>query len=132
MFFGVNFICLYCDEGRQIFVTVATLAWNLFFTNYVSYDRDLTIGSFLISLFYVLVFLLCCVLIGMIIIHISSMHHKLLFANEENVKLLNGMHEGILIIENTEDKASNVLFCNRPAQKLITTFLQAQNIKNDA
>ena len=121
MFFGINFVCLYCDEGRQIIAMVATLAWHLFITNYVGYSRELTTISFVVSVAYVIVFLLCLTLAGMVIIHFSSLHRELLFTNEENVKLLNGMHEGVLIIENS-DTAKNVFFCNRPALKMISTF----------
>lgn len=40
--------------------------------------------------------------------------------NVENVKLLDGMHEGLLILSKTDCKA---MFMNKTAQKLINTFL---------
>ena len=39
------------------------------------------------------------------------------------MKLLNGMHEGILILTKTFEQPSSIMFCNRPAHKLVKTFL---------
>ena len=41
--------------------------------------------------------------------------------NKSHIELLHGMHEGLLIVK--KDTHSKWLFCNRPAGKLITTFL---------
>ena len=38
------------------------------------------------------------------------------------MKLLNGMHEGVLILTKTLDEPATAMFCNRPAQKLIKIF----------
>ena len=39
------------------------------------------------------------------------------------MELLNGMHEGILILTKTFEQPSSIMFCNRPAHKLVKTFL---------
>ena len=36
---------------------------------------------------------------------------------DQNVKLLDGMHEGLLVVSK---KDKDLLFCNKPAQKLLT------------
>ena len=40
-------------------------------------------------------------------------------------------HQGVLIIENS-DTAKNVLFCNRPALKMISTFQPTPSSNKDA
>ena len=59
--------------------------------------------------------------------YIVSLHNKLDLAKVESIKLLNGMHEGVLIINKPKqlDSARKVLFCNKSANKLIQTYLGA-------
>ena len=42
----------------------------------------------------------------------------------ENIKLLDGMHEGLLILS-TKDK--KVMFCNKPSQKLLKGVLSTKD-----
>lgn len=44
--------------------------------------------------------------------------------NTENLKLLDGMHEGVLILSKSNNK---VIFCNKPAQNLINKFVYSVN-----
>ena len=46
---------------------------------------------------------------------------KLRMSNEAQANMLNGMHEGVLILNENLDKSSDdkVLFCNWPAQKIL-------------
>ena len=68
-------------------------------------------------------FLIIATIGGMVFVHISEIHEKLHFTNEENIKLLNGMHEGVLILERDPSVENDVMFCNLPALKLINKFL---------
>ena len=56
----------------------------------------------------------------MTVIYISRLHTKLTTTNKENEKLLDGMHEGVLILSKKERLT---MFCNKPAQKLLSNFL---------
>ena len=56
----------------------------------------------------------------MAIRYVSDLHTRLATTNIENEKLLDGMHEGLLILSKNDRKA---MFCNKPAQKLIKAFL---------
>ena len=40
----------------------------------------------------------------------------------ENLKLLDGMHEGLLILSKSDNKA---MFCNRPAHKLLSGAIES-------
>ena len=84
--------------------------------------------------------LLCCVFIsfqcalGTLLIYITELHTKLTTTNRENEKLLDGMHEGLLILSK---KDRLTMFCNKPAQKLLSNFLGSigtvitqENLKN--
>ena len=59
----------------------------------------------------------------MVIVHITEIHERLHFTNEENIKLLNGMHEGVLILRHEARTQNDVMFCNLPALKLVNKFL---------
>ena len=67
--------------------------------------------------------------LGMIIIYISQLHEQLEFSNEENVKLLDGMHEGLLIFNREDDEKKHIMFCNSPARKLFQTFVGSVKAK---
>ena len=75
-------------------------------------------------------FFCCCALVAMIIIYIQDLHSNLTTVNIENLKLPNGMHEGLLILEKGEknEETSKVMFCNSSVKKLLATFmLEDQN-----
>ena len=55
-------------------------------------------------------------LVAMMIRKISELNVKMKNNLVENMKLLDGMHEGLLILSKAQQ---DVLFCNRPAQKLL-------------
>ena len=60
----------------------------------------------------------------MVIVYIQDLHMKLTSVNADNFKLLNGMHEGLLILNKNED-FSQIMFCNTPVMKLITASMAA-------
>ena len=49
-------------------------------------------------------------LLAILILYISSLHARMKVCNTENIKLLDGMHEGLLIL--SKSTAKSVLFCN--------------------
>ena len=56
------------------------------------------------------------VLAAILFLYITELHSKMHQLIDQNIKLLNGMHEGLLILSK-EDKS--VLFINKPAEKLL-------------
>ena len=58
-------------------------------------------------------------LAGAVFEHVSKLYIKLDFVNEENIKLLNGMHEGVLII--CERK---IMFGNKSAFKVFPKAME--------
>ena len=76
------------------------------------------------EVFYLIFFIGYILTYSMVIHYIKSLYEKLSFTIQENTKLLNGMHEGLLILEkqdDCEDEDQHVMFCNKHAKKLLTT-----------
>ena len=58
----------------------------------------------------------------------ANLHMRLELTNTENIRMLDGMHEGLLVLNKSKDKegtaaARSVAFCNRPAQRLFSGFV---------
>ena len=70
-------------------------------------------------------------LFATILKYIISLHDRIFAFNTENIKLLDGMHEGLLILSSPHRK---VLFSNKPSQKLLTSALNAKSsvVENSA
>ena len=66
------------------------------------------------------IFSIAIMLTSMGFLYIVDLHQELHTTNTENVKLLDGMHEGLVILSKTSHE---VMFCNKPAKSLIKTFL---------
>ena len=63
-------------------------------------------------------------MLAMIFLFIAKLQTRLKSFNIENIELLDGMHEGLLILSKTDKK---VMFCNKPSQKLLEGALQNLN-----
>ena len=83
---------------------------------------------------------MCMTLFAMLLIYIQTLHRRMRTFNFENVKLLDGMHEGLLILQkppasmNSMRLANEIMFCNRSAEKLLTNlinFWSAKSQKNE-
>lgn len=70
--------------------------------------KDVLVGI-LILLFSLIVQLSFSLLIELF----SKLQNTLNQTNSENIKLLDGMHEGVLIISSESKK---IMFCNKPAE----------------
>ena len=79
-------------------------------------NAGLLINNFVVWLSY---FLICCCF-AVAVRSVSKLQTKLSTTNIENAKLLDGMHEGLLILSKNDQKT---MFCNKPAQKIINAFL---------
>ena len=62
------------------------------------------------KLFFCIGFYLLILAIAMCVIYISQLHLKLKTFNVENSKLLNGMHEGLLILKKSN---KDIMFSNK-------------------
>ena len=66
-----------------------------------SLENGLDIGSILSHTITLILFFLLCSAMAMIVAYISELHSKMATTIVQNQRLLNGMHEGLLIISNS-------------------------------
>ena len=74
-----------------------------------------------IKLLYAFIIFVIAVLFAIGIIYISDLNMRLKTVNSQNVKMLDGMHEGILILSKAEQ---TTMFCNKSAQRLLQRAIQ--------
>ena len=72
----------------------------------------------------ILVFTFMTVL-AMLFRYVTTLHKRIQAYNVENIKLLDGMHEGLLILSKQNH---SVMFCNKPSQKFLKAALSAVDI----
>ena len=109
------FILWYCDTGGQIVYTALYLCFHLFFTCTVGYLRKITIVYIVTHAVLILMSVLFMCLLGMLIIYIMELQSRLFTSNVENIKLLDGMHEGLLILsKDGSEESRRVMFINNP------------------
>ena len=108
----------------ELIVTMISLTIQLFVGSHLVWANPITRET---ALFYVLIILMSFVsttLANMGLIFISEVFVRLQIAEKGSINLLNGMHEGLLILSHrTSNKPNQFLFCNKSAQRLITMFL---------
>ena len=92
------FIMLYCNRGSQIVYSVLALCIHFFITCTVAYLQEPTVSYIVTNAVLILVAggLMC--LVGMLSIYVMELQSRLFTSNVENLKLLDGMHEGLLIL----------------------------------
>ena len=93
VFFG-----LASQIGRSIFLCTLLLVFLQFFKVYVVYMRPLSTEKVLTILLITLVFLMIAIFTNMAILYLQESDRKLELANSSHEQLLNGMHEGVLIL----------------------------------
>ena len=118
------FLLLYCDTGYQIICNTVCLTWHLCYVKYIAYIRPVVFFDLLFIFCSIVAFLFLQTFMGMIILHIAKINTDLHITNEENSKLLNNMHEGVLILAKSDN---SIMLSNKPAQKLIKKFINKGN-----
>ena len=68
---------------------------------------------------------------GALFDHVSKLYMRLDFINEENLKLLNGMHEGVMIMSKPSETSqeSKLLFGNKSAQKVFAKIVDDSELE---
>jgi len=102
-------MCYYCDNPAAIIFQPIMLLFHFFFTSPIVYFEEIRIMSLLNIIWIVILmeFLLLVTTYG--VAYIFQLQNKISSTNSENCKLLDGMHEGVLIISQTTQK---IIFCN--------------------
>ena len=82
----------------ELIVSVLSLAVQLFVGLHVVYDRPLSLDTALIYVLCVFVTGLSSTIANMILIFFSEVNLRLKTGEKASINLINGMHEGLLIL----------------------------------
>ena len=135
MTFITCFVCFYSNMWPEIVLITGSYMFSLYFGLVVVNGGEMSFGTFWVYSALGFLTFIGCTICAMICINSVRLHEKLDNAHESSMHLLNGMHEGILILEMNEGhqkflgkkqgKATNYIdglkfmFCNQQAVKLI-------------
>ena len=102
------------------------MTWGVYF----AYKRDFGWVEAMMCTFYAIITFLVMALFGMVFEHISNLYKQLDFVNQENIKLLNGMHEGVLILSKPKmfGGERELLFGNKSAFKVFKKSKEDEEI----
>ena len=124
-----GFIFTYTDSRAQIiYLCVNQLCW-VFLPQYTIYKDPLTPNALTVKISIVFATFVCLSLFAMLLMYIAQLHRRMKNLNCENVKMLDGMHEGLLIVQKSTTNSmrtltNDIMFCNRSAEKLLTNLIQ--------
>ena len=110
----------YCGQVTSIYFLTLTMIVQSYLGLNVIYLKPVEAISILVGIYYALSFLIQLTFLHAALSYISELQRQQNLANEEQIKLLNGMHEGLLILRTCEQK---ILFCNKPAKSLLKNFV---------
>ena len=115
------FIAHYCNSLTQIYALTFLTIFEVNFGFYIAYDRHFGLQEVIMNAAYTIMTLLVLATLSATFEQISSLYIRLEFMNSENIKLLNGMHEGLLILSKPEifDSDREEMFCNKSALKVL-------------
>ena len=123
-------LCYYTDHiGQVIFISVMHCILRFIVSTHV-YNAALTVESVFKDLIYIISLLVFNLIFATLFAYLASLQERMRSTILQNAKLLNGMHEGLLILSKLD---KSILFVNRPAQKLlknIIDFSQKQTVPN--
>ena len=115
-----NVIFMTDQVGQLIYISFMHLLFTFALKSTV-FDEKMNLHLILIKLFMVAGTFAINALLSMILLYISSLHSRMKSSNVENTKLLDAMHEGLLILSKADNES---MFCNFPAQKLLKNAVE--------
>lgn len=101
------------------------MAIHLFVGQSLAYNNPpLSVGTAISHIVMIGIFFFFATFIVMVLNYIQEINNKLRLSNLSNVEMLNGMHEGVMILSKEDTEKAKLLFVNHTARKLIKQFLQ--------
>lgn len=114
--FFAYFIC----SGVQVVCTAVSFAIWLFAVKPIIYLEFVTFETVVVDAYTLLAFVGAQFVLGLFVVYILQLDSHQRSANTENFKLLNSMHEGLILLSKED---GDIMVCNKQAQKLVNTFL---------
>ena len=126
----VVYLAHYCGSVLNIYCITIVVCLEMVWGVYLAYDRDFGWLEAIMCTMYAIITFLFMALAGAVFEHISKLYMKLDFVNEENIKLLNGMHEGVLIMSKPIILGGKreLMFGNKSAFKVFTKSMEDKEI----
>ena len=115
-------ILTYCGSLLSVYTLIATVYFEMIFVVYYAYDRPIGLADLAMVTSYAIVVMMLILGVAAIIEHVSSLYHRLSSTAVENLKLLNAMHEGLIIFRKPKTMMNGErtpMFCNKSAYKVI-------------
>ena len=117
---GLYFVYTIANRS-DIFINSVNGAFRMFMVLSVVYNRPLTIREIALYIVTALALLFVSTLMNVMLIFCSEIYLRLQVADKASVNLLNGMHEGVIILSHaSNDQPHYFLYCNKSAQKMIS------------
>ena len=101
--YGTYFLVYYCGSMRSFYFIMIAMTFAIFFNSHVAYNEPFTAGAIGFKISSALVGVIVATFIVTGIDILAILHHKLQLSNKENIRMLDGMHEGLLVL----NKAKN-------------------------
>ena len=122
--FGLAFASFYCFKWKSIFTITLTITFQIFYSDLV-YFRELTVARVLMHIGGILLFIATLCLWNMLFLNFIELNRHIDEVNSQNIKLLNGIHEGLLILSKPQEVGAlrKIKLCNYTALKLINNFI---------
>ena len=110
----------YTDHVGQVIYLSFMHCILRFGVNTIVYHEISSLESAFNEGIYIVSLLVVNIIFATLFVYIASLHDRMRRMILQNAKLLNGMHEGLLILSKLDQ---SILFVNRPAQKLLTSVI---------
>ena len=96
----IYFLTFYCDRPDHLIFATVHLIVEIFFGYHNAYlNKSLTIGVFTLDIVMIGTYFFCTAFAGIVLIYFDYLRTTVIDTNQENVKLLNGMHEGLVVLQ---------------------------------
>ena len=115
-------ILTYCGSLLSVYTLIATVYFEMIFVVYYAYDRPLGLPELAIIIPYAIFTMMFILGVAASLEHVSLLYHRLSSTAVENLKLLNAMHEGLIIFKKPKRMMNGErtpMFCNKSAYKVI-------------
>ena len=97
-------------------ILTSSVCVNLFIGTTVLYNRPLDSPTVILYILIAVTSFFAEVLMNILVIQVAKMNEQRKLANDSHISLLDGMHEGLLILsQETAKTPPSFMFCNRPA-----------------
>ena len=120
------YIGFYCGTNTEQIASIVSVGVAYLVVrpicNYIPTANDPLMIVSVVGSWLMCAFVFC--ITSMAAIYISKLHNTVKTTNMENAKLLDGMHEGLLILSK---KDRRTMFCNNTADKLLSLYLGAES-----